>query len=385
MAGVFAGTAGIGLAQNATLYALNGGSASISAFSIAADGGLSPITGSPFSSTGTSPSGMVFDPAGRFAYVTNAGSNHVAAFRVSQSGALSPIGGSPFATGAGPLQDAIDPTGRFLYTACNGSNSISAFTIDSSTGVLTPVSGSPFTATLGIGAWDLAIDATGRFLYVANSFGNGISGFAIDPSTGGLTPLAGSPMGSGFFLPIRISGNLLFTAAQSLLFSFTVGPGGSLTAAPGSPYAVGALAEGLAVDPAGRFVYVTGIVSNNVSGFTIAANGALTAVPGSPFAAGSGAFGTTTDPSGRFLYVGNVFANNISGYSIAQSGPSAGALTPLAAQPFASGQYPSFLTAHSLPVPPVPVLGEWAWAALAVLLVAAARAALHARRGSTSS
>jgi hypothetical protein len=42
----------------------------------------------------------------------------------------------------------------------------------------------------------------------------------------------------------------------------------------------------VAVDPTGKFAYVTNVVDLNVSAYSIAANGALVPVPGSPFAAG---------------------------------------------------------------------------------------------------
>jgi DNA-binding beta-propeller fold protein YncE len=47
----------------------------------------------------------------------------------------------------------------------------------------------------------------------------------------------------------------------------------------------------VAVDPTGKFAYVTNLGSNNVSGYTIdPMTGALTVISGSPFAAGSRPF-----------------------------------------------------------------------------------------------
>jgi 6-phosphogluconolactonase (cycloisomerase 2 family) len=40
----------------------------------------------------------------------------------------------------------VSPNGSFLYVANGGSNNVSAFTINSSTGVLAAVAGSPFSA-----------------------------------------------------------------------------------------------------------------------------------------------------------------------------------------------------------------------------------------------
>lgn len=55
--------------------------------------------------------------------------------------------------------------------------------------------------------------------------------------------------------------------------------------------------EGVAIDPTGKFAYVTNYRSNNVSAYTIDAHsGALTQVEGSPFKAGGGAQGVAIDP-----------------------------------------------------------------------------------------
>jgi len=90
----------------------------------------------------------------------------------------------------------------------------------------------------------MAVHPTGKFLYVASE-GDNLSAFTINPTTGALTPIAGSP--------------------------FDVGP---------VPF-------GVAVDQSGRFLYVSNRNAGTVSGFRIDdATGALTAVPGSPFAAG---------------------------------------------------------------------------------------------------
>jgi len=55
-----------------------------------------------------------------------------------------------------PLSIVIDPMGQFVYAANNGSGNVSVFTVDSSTGALAAVAGSPFAA--GSGARSIAID-----------------------------------------------------------------------------------------------------------------------------------------------------------------------------------------------------------------------------------
>jgi 6-phosphogluconolactonase len=49
------------------------------------------------------------DPLGRFAYVANSFGNNVSAYSIGANGALTPVAGSPFAAGSGPDPVAVDP------------------------------------------------------------------------------------------------------------------------------------------------------------------------------------------------------------------------------------------------------------------------------------
>ena len=238
-----------------------------------ANGKLTPIEGSPFTTGSSGSTSVAVDPAGRFLYATNqyAGDNNVSGFRIDcDSGRLTPIPGSPFASGYGPTAVAIDPSGRFAYVANLGANNVSAYTINPETGRLVQVSGSPYAA--GTFPSGIAVDPMGKYVYVTNSMSNNVSGYAINSATGGLTPLAGSPY-----------------AAQY------------------SPSSV-------AVDPNDRFVYVANGGSDDISGYSIA-GGTLSPLPTSPFAAGAGGVNSVTvDPSGQFVFLagyGGLFAYSI--------------------------------------------------------------------------
>ena len=93
---------------------------------------------------------------------------NVSAYTINSStGALREISGSPFAAGFGPYSVTVDPSGRFAYVANVGLfEHVSAYTINSSTGALRAVSGSPFAA--GNGPLSVTVDPSGRFAYVAN-------------------------------------------------------------------------------------------------------------------------------------------------------------------------------------------------------------------------
>jgi 6-phosphogluconolactonase (cycloisomerase 2 family) len=175
--------------------------AQIAGFSVSAtDGSLTPVSGSPFS-TGFFPNKIAIDPAGKFLYATIPSSfmgtsTSVYAYTIdAASGALTAVPGSPFTTGENPVSAAVDVSGRFLFVA-NGANtangnSVSAFSIDSNTGALTAVPGSPFAASPFPGF--VATDPSGQYVYVGLGSSSGIAAFVMNQSTGALTPMPGSP------------------------------------------------------------------------------------------------------------------------------------------------------------------------------------------------
>jgi 6-phosphogluconolactonase (cycloisomerase 2 family) len=169
------------------LFVGNPALSSISIFSINSTGDLSAASGSPVS-IGTAPAGMTVDPSGRFLYVADKTNNRVLGFSM-QSNALTPLSGSPFAAGSQPVAVATDSQGAFLYVANQGSNDVSAYLIDSNTGALAALSGSPF-ATGGRGP--SFVTASGSFVFVTEQITNDIAAFAIG-ANGVLTPVPGTP------------------------------------------------------------------------------------------------------------------------------------------------------------------------------------------------
>ena len=130
--------------------------------------------------------------AGQFAYVANQLSNTISAYIINSStGYLTPVEGSPFAaTGTTPVSLAVDPNGEFLYVANQGSNDVSVYAIDGATGAITP-SGVPIQA--GNAPVAVTVDPSDNFVFVANLADNTVSVFSLDGSTGVLTAVTGSP------------------------------------------------------------------------------------------------------------------------------------------------------------------------------------------------
>jgi 6-phosphogluconolactonase len=137
---------------------------------------------------------------------------------------------------------------------------------------------------------------------------------------------------------------------------------GALTQVKGSPFAAGPEPWGVAVDPAGKFAYVTNVtdggkfayVTNvtspsspgSVSAYAInARSGALTQVKGSPFSSGGmEPWEMTVGPFGKFAYVTNFYSNNVCAYAIDAK---SGALTQVQGSPFGTGSNPAGVTVDS--------------------------------------
>ena len=328
-------------------YVANYNSGDVSGYAIdPATGALTPVPGSPFSAL--CPVSVLVDPTGRFAYVPNfcggfVDSGSISAFMIdSTSGSLNPIPGSPFAllSGTGATSAVIDPTGKFLYATLSAYNfgAVAGFAINAVSGALTPISGSPFAE--GFPVSPLAIDPTGKFAYMEQTATSNtiLLGFAIDSTTGFLSSVPGSPFPAGSLFPITVdpTGKFAYASDPSAgVLAFAIdGTTGTLTPIPGSPFPA-LLAISVTIDPASKFAYVVDNscgfpADGTVTGFTIdGSSGALTQI-GSPFPAGSCPQSMTMHPTGKFAYV--VPANSgLLGYAIDGA---TGTLSPVPGSPF---------------------------------------------------
>src|SRR6266704_5914686 len=278
-----------------------------------------------------------------------AGTNTIGAFDRHADGTLTPQAGSPFAaggagTGAGLASQGalqISPDGRFLIAADAGSSQISVLRIKPD-GSLRLVSHGVVSSG---GVLPVSVAIHDGLVYVANS-GNGGSnytGFRLRPN-GRLQPIAGSTVA----LPDGSQpGDVLFSGdgaklagtrvGTSQIDSFTVGSGGRLTAAPGSPFPAQGLgpfgSEFRPINPGQLFVsnaHNTGAGSGTVSAFSDAADGTLSSIGSSPFAdLQTAPCWVEISQDGQFLFTVNTGSGTISRYSIAPDG----ALTLLGSTP----------------------------------------------------
>lgn len=294
------------------------------------------------------PSSAAAQTTVNFVYTANYESSNISGFAVnSSSGALTPINGSPFPSGMFPICVTADPQGKFLYSADFIGHTVSGFRIDPTTGALTPLPGSPF--SLGNYPRWVAVDAAGRVLYAANDGDNAVAVASINQATGALTPLNGSPYPSGASphqIVLHPSGKFAYTPNRQAasLTGYAVNPDGSLSQLPGSPFATGGSEPvGVAIMPDGNYAYVSNRATGELSAFSIdGQTGVPTLLPSSPFPSGPAPFYSSSDPLGTFLFVPHSDhpesgASSVGVYTVHVA---SGIISQIAESPFPAGVEP---------------------------------------------
>lgn len=208
----------------------------ISVFTVGADGSLTLVPGSPFSASGVSPKVMTTDGKSRYLYAsagTNA--NDVGAYAIGTSGALTPVVGTPFPFALAAITG--EPSGQFLLgvTGQTGDDHVHVLAITPLTGVIAEVSGSPFaTHNSPVG---LAVHPTGAWVYTFNEgVGTGseepMEGYTLNSSTGVLTEITGSP-----FTDLTVNGGV-FDQSGQFLFGLGVTLLAGNTESTATPYTI---------------------------------------------------------------------------------------------------------------------------------------------------
>jgi 6-phosphogluconolactonase len=233
------------------LYVLNAGGASpnITGFRIVPEAQQSrtlvPIVGStqglPNGSAAT-PAEISFSPDGRAILVTEPGANQIVSFAVSQGGQVSLVNTSSV-MGSGPFGLAFSQNSvAVTANTANGapqSGSMSSYRVSES-GELAPVS-PPVMDNQTASTW-ATVTENGRIAFTSNTMSGTISSYAVSPKTGSLS--------------------LVQPTAASLVAQ----DGSSLMPA------------GMALSNDGRYLFVRNGGNQTVSGFLIHSDGSLTPV-----------------------------------------------------------------------------------------------------------
>lgn len=295
-----------------------------------------------------------------FVYVTNrtATTNTISAFSVDAGGVVTAVPGSPFSTGgtgANIVCAAVDritvsPSRNLLFVSNSGDQTISVFTINTTTGVLTAVPGSPFASGLTLdscGGMSLAATPNGNFLMASsngtiNTFSVAANGaLALASSVSGLpTPMVG----------MKISGDGTFLAVshQLSVSIFTIAADGSLAAAPGSPFTGTGSGKigGLEFSCDAKLLYAGegGTATSITDAWSVGATGALSALVGSPFtAAGSDSNVVFLTPDNTILLQSNQGSSDMNQFTLNPDGT----LTSIGSFNIAAGHVPAGLSSDN--------------------------------------
>jgi DNA-binding beta-propeller fold protein YncE len=223
-------------------------------------GSCGSAPGSPL----TGPKGVAVSPDGKSVYVASGAAGTITHFFAAPGGQLSYDGcisndgsGGKCADAPGsPLEDAnavaVSPDGKSVYVTSSGSGTITHF----------------FAAPGGQLSYDGCVSDDGSGGSCASAGGSSLSaadGVAVSPDGRSVYVAGGNDVVHFFAAP---GGQLTYDGCIS-----NDGSGGTCAAAPGSPIAG---ADGVAVSPNGRSVYVTSAGSDTVSHFFAAPGGQLT-------------------------------------------------------------------------------------------------------------
>jgi 6-phosphogluconolactonase (cycloisomerase 2 family) len=134
------------------------GAGSVSVYDVAADGGLTAISGSPFADNQTAPCWVAISPDGQALFAVNTASGSISRYSVANDGTLTLIGSTGMNTpnGLRPFDAAVSPDGGYLYIVDAGVAKVSAFSVDGTT--IHEIDGSPISIPGGAAPFGMVVD-----------------------------------------------------------------------------------------------------------------------------------------------------------------------------------------------------------------------------------
>jgi len=241
-------------------------------------------------SGGTTPVSVVASADYANLYVVNQASNNVVHFAIAGNGVLTQK--DVLTTSATPVAVAVNTAGTYLYVVSGPNPSL-----------LTEYSLS--SGTIGSATAEIAL---------------ALPAFAADtivPTAVNVTANNGAVYVSAYDQSAyNPGGTTTSTANPGWVFGYSVGSGGALTTASGSPYKAGVKPSALISDPTNRFLYVTDFASNQLIGYTIQSGSVLNFLINGPFKTGNEPNSLTNDPRGKYMYVSNGLDSTVSAYVI---------------------------------------------------------------------
>lgn len=360
-------------------YAVSAQSGKVSAFNVDyQSGSLTQIAGSPFDTNLSNPVTLLTSPDSKNLYVIGGSQdNKVIQMAIGTDGKL--YGKNTYnITGSYPTAAAITPDGKFLYVTFTFQNGYTPVSKGPGGVTIFPINtdgslGTASTLNVGNNPVSIVASALNHFVYVldadTNSAGGGqgqILGFAQNTSTGALTPVtgttittvAGKTVATGFTAGVTPSAIAedptarfvyVTDTSSNQLYGYLVGGStapGSLTPMVNGPFNTGQYPVAITIDPRGKFLYTANYGASTVGTY------AIDPAAGTPSAtAASGNFTVATGPTcvsiepalGIYLFTSNKLDGSVSG---GQLDPHTGSLKSIENTPFqASAQLSCVATA----------------------------------------
>jgi 6-phosphogluconolactonase len=281
------------------LYSVYPSVAQIYGFTVGATGDLTPMTPISVSSlaigiTEYNQTVVITNPQGTLLFISDSGDNQILVYQISSTGLLTPAPGSPFSTlglGIEPQNLGMDGLGNYLFVSEDSGDHAGSFIGEysvSNAGVLTAI------GTVEAPLWEMQGDPSGQYLLGISGKTDSIYGsdddniyvYSINQTTGALTALAPSPTVPPY-APFNIAVQPVAGTSGALIYSFSINDEGN--------------------------------GDNPVEGYQLTpSSGALTALSGSPFTgAGVAAWGGF-DPTGTYLFMYS--EQSLTAYSVSSSG-----------------------------------------------------------------
>jgi len=242
-------------------------------------------------------------------FVSNAGSSNIAAFRInSKSGKLTTVSGSPFSDGAsGEQMSGISLAvgkGKLLFAANSESGSISVMRISSNCALT-------LATTLNLSYAPVALKVTPNGDYLIASYMGPVDSFHINYNDGTITEIGpfqsrGAPAG----IDIRCDGSKVFfgdTNAHTQVEVFSINRSGQLRKVSDFTDSKGTNSNNVLLSADQKELYVTNNQSNQITVLSVAGSGGLTfdhiITLRDP---GEYALGLATNKAGTLLFVSEV-------------------------------------------------------------------------------
>jgi 6-phosphogluconolactonase len=281
------------------------GAGVIDIFAADSESGALRMVASPVPSGGTQPVALAVTAGYQNLYVINQGNSSLVHFSISNNGQLTKADSVALSSeGVSPVSIAVNDAGTRLYLVSQEypggtpGAALAVFPLSSSGAIGSPIAnGSLHYWPLTVPGYPTDVIVPTGVTVMTNNDGVYVSAFDQSAYNPG-----GTQQNS--------------TANPGWVFAFAANPGGSVAAAPGSPFEAGVKPTGLVCDPTNRFVYVTDYASNELIGYDIGSRFGLSFMPNGPFKTGNEPQAITIDPRGKFLYVANALDSSVSAYSI---------------------------------------------------------------------